>query len=178
MIRKLNESLILKKTATLGGGTNSKRLSQHVRCFFTRNKHRYNEVFLNHVITQLTQEKDVVIVVSKALLPKVASILKEKKLFSFIDQKNLIIYAHILESRTGFYFQKDFTALLKPIANSLNNKNYRVIFFDADALIHCELADAERRQVRDFLIVAERIDLKVDLLSAQTYYEGLKYLEN
>jgi len=120
------------------------------------------------VIEQLAQNKNVCIVASKSQLSTVATTLKEHKLFSHIDEKTLTVHSHNLNSKTGFYFQKDFVSLLAPLSKSLKNRDHKVIFFDSDALLHCELAEAERRQVRDFLIVAERVDLKIDLLSSQT----------
>jgi len=87
--------------------------------------------------------------------------------------KLLKISAHNLNSKTGFYFQKDFSALLKPLSKSAHNKQSRVVFFDADNILHCDIAVAERRQVRDFIIKSQQTDLEVDLLSSQPHYEGL-----
>jgi len=106
-------------------------------------------------------------------LRKVAQILKENNLFTYIDSKQLKISAHNLNSKTGFYFQKDFSALLKPLSKSTRGRESRIVFFDADNILHCDLQVAERRQVRDFIIKTQQTDLEIDLLSSQPLYEGL-----
>jgi len=173
MIKKLNESHIVKKSAVVALGPNKVQINSNIRGIFNINKQEFNSVFIKHIRTLLSKKKDVVIVVSKPQLVTLAKILKEKNLFSLIDTKQLKIVAHGLDSKTGFYFQKDFNALLSPIAKPINKKNLQIVFFDADQLLHCELADAESRQIRDFMIIAKRTDLKIDLLSSQIHYIGI-----
>jgi len=112
MIKKLNESHVVKKSTFVAFEPRRVRISPNIRGIFNINKREFNNIFIKHIESLIAKKKNVVIVVSKPQLVTLAKILKDKKLFSLIDEKKLTIVAHRLESKTGFYFQKDFHALL------------------------------------------------------------------
>jgi len=154
MLKEINELQELHAPVQAELAPKKVRISHNIRSIFSINKQNFDSIFAQHILQLLSKDKEVIIVASKSKIAKVAQILKENSLFTYIDSKQLTISAHNLNSKTGFYFQK-------------------VVFFDADNILHCDLAIAERRQVRDFIIKTQQTDLEIDLLSTQPLYEGL-----
>lgn len=161
-------------------GAHMVRFSQNVRAIYLRNTLRQLEFFCSYIDTEISKGNNIAAVIPNDSIIEFSALLKENNLLSRIADEKLAILGYQPLAKNSYYFQKDFKEMLLQIESEYKNKQKSVVFYDSDTFLHCELKQAEARQVRDFLIVSNEFGFDIDLISRQPSYKSLEttYIDN